>query len=122
MKNEIRTKNAPAAVGAYSQGIEHNGRIFTSGQLPLSPNGDMICDDVKEQTKQSLENLKGILNEVGKNLEDVIKTTVLLTDIEDFEAVNEVYEKYFSKPYPARSCFAVKALPKGAKVEIEVIV
>ena len=95
MKNEIRTKNAPAAVGAYSQGIEHNGRIFTSGQLPLSPNGDMICDDVKEQTKQSLENLKGILN--------------------------EAYEKYFSKPYPARSCFAVKALPKGAKVEIEVI-
>lgn len=121
MKKEIQTENAPAAIGPYSQGVEYNGFIFTSGQLPLSPNSDAICDDVREQTKQSLENVKNILGAAGKNLNDVFKTTVFLTDIDDFAAVNEVYETYFDVPYPARSCFAVKALPRGAKVEIEVI-
>lgn len=120
-RKEICTSEAPIAVGAYSQAIETESYVFTSGQLPMDPKTSLILESPKEQAKQSLQNIKKIMESAGLTMNDVVKTTVLLTDITDFSAVNEVYEMYFEKPYPARSCFAVAALPKGAKVEIEVI-
>lgn len=121
MKKQITTDRAPAAIGPYSQAIELNGMIFASGQLPIDPvTGDMP-DDAAAQAEQSLANVEAILTEAGSSMDSIVKTTVLLSDIVDFAAVNAVYEKHFSQPFPARSCFAVAALPKGAKVEIEVI-
>lgn len=122
MVKKIDTKYAPKAVGPYSQAIEGDNIIITSGQLPINPETSKIdCEDIQGQTRQSLENVKAILKEVSKDLSDVIKTTVYLSDINDFSAMNEIYAQYFSEPYPARSCFQVAALPMGAKVEIEVI-
>lgn len=121
-KQQISTNNAPAAIGPYSQGIEGNGAIYVSGQLPIDPKtGAFAGDDIKSQTKQSLENVKAILTEAGLTLDDVVKTTVLLEDIADFGAMNEVYSTYFTGVCPARSAFQVVALPKGAKVEIEAV-
>ncbi len=121
-KQQISTNNAPAAIGPYSQGIEGNGTIYVSGQLPIDPKtGAFAGDDIKSQTKQSLENVKAILAEAGLTLDDVVKTTVLLEDIADFGAMNEVYSTYFTGVCPARSAFQVVALPKGAKVEIEAV-
>lgn len=121
-KQQISTINAPAAIGPYSQGIEGNGAIYVSGQLPIDPKtGAFAGDDIKSQTKQSLENVKAILAEAGLTLDDVVKTTVLLEDIADFGAMNEVYSTYFTGVCPARSAFQVVALPKGAKVEIEAV-
>ncbi len=121
-KQQISTNNAPAAIGPYSQGIEGNGAIYVSGQLPIDPKtGAFAGDDIKSQTKQSLENVKAILAEAGLTLDDVVKTTVLLEDIADFGAMNEVYSTYFTGVCPARSAFQVVALPKGAKVEIEAV-
>lgn len=122
MKKVVSTPNAPAAVGAYSQAIRVGNMLFVSGQIPLVPaTGVLVEGDVKAQAKQSLENLKAILAAEGYSLDDVVKTTVLLEDINDFGAVNDVYAEYFVKDCPARACFAVDKLPKGAKVEIELI-
>lgn len=118
----IVTSNAPAAIGPYSQAIEANGFVYVSGQLPIDPStGGFVAGGIKEQTRQSLLNAKAILNEAGLDLCNVVKTTVLLSEIADFQAMNEVYAEMFSSPFPARSAFAVKDLPKNALVEIEVI-
>ena len=118
----ISTKNAPAAIGPYSQAIEAGGMVFASGQLPINPaTGAFPEGGIKEQTRQSILNAEAILKEAGCSLANVVKTTVLLADIVDFAAMNEVYASFFSEPFPARSAFAVRDLPKGALVEIEMI-
>lgn len=117
----ISTKNAPSAIGPYSQGIEVNGFVYASGQLPLDPATGTFPEGIKAQTRQSLLNAKAIMEAAGLSLNDVVKTTVLLADIADFAEMNEVYAEFFSEPYPARSAFAVKSVPKGALVEIECI-
>ncbi len=117
----ISTKNAPAAIGPYSQGVEVNGFVYASGQLPIDPATGKFPEGIKAQTRQSLLNAQAILKEAGLSLSDVVKTTVLLSDIADFGEMNEVYAEFFSEPYPARSAFAVKSVPKGALVEIECI-
>ncbi len=122
MKKVIATPHAPAAIGPYSQAIEANNTIYISGQLPIDPStGTFPAGGVKEQTQQSFANIKAILNEVGLSTDHIVKTTVLLADIADFNAMNEVYNEQFEGSFPARSAFAVKDLPKGALVEIEVI-
>lgn len=122
MKKAISTNNAPAAIGPYSQAIEANGFIYASGQLPIDPaTGAFPEGGIKEQTRQSILNAQAILKEAGADLSNVVKTTVLLADIADFGAMNEVYASFFNAPYPARSAFAVRDLPKGALVEIEMI-
>lgn len=121
MKKLIETDCAPKPVGPYSQGIEASGFVFISGQLPVDPKTGAMPDNPAAQARQSLENVKAILAKQGVSMADVVKTTVLLADIADFAEVNEVYASYFPAPEPARSCFAVAALPKSAKVEIEVI-
>ena len=118
----IVTSAAPAAIGPYSQAIEVNGFVYASGQLPIDPaTGAFPEDGVQEQTRQSLLNVKAILEEAGLTLANVVKTTVYLADMGDFAAMNEIYSQFFSQPFPARSAVAVKALPKGALVEVEVI-
>lgn len=118
----IVTSAAPAAIGPYSQAIEVNGFVYASGQLPIDPaTGAFPEGGVQEQTRQSLLNVKAILEEAGLTLANVVKTTVYLADMGDFAAVNEIYSQFFSQPFPARSAVAVKALPKGALVEVEVI-
>ena len=118
----ISTKNAPAAIGPYSQAIEAGGMVFASGQLPINPaTGAFPEGGIKEQTRQSILNAEAILKEAGCSLANVVKTTVLLADIADFAAMNEVYASFFGEPFPARSAFAVRDLPKGALVEIEMI-
>ncbi len=122
MKKVIATNNAPAAIGPYSQAIETNGMVFLSGQLPIDPaTGEFPTGGVKEQTQQSFNNIKAILAEAGLTMANVVKTTVLLADIKDFAAMNEVYAQQFDGDFPARSAYAVCDLPKGALVEIEVI-
>lgn len=119
---QISTQNAPAAIGPYSQAIEVNGFVYASGQLPIDPaTGAFPEGGVKEQTRQSLLNVKAILEEAGLALSNVLKTTVYLADMDDFAAMNEVYSQFFAQPFPARSAIAVKALPKGALVEVEVV-
>ena len=118
----ISTTKAPAAIGPYSQAIEANGFVYASGQLPIDPaTGQFPEGGIKEQTRQSLTNAHNILKEAGIDLSHVVKTTVFLSDIANFAAMNEVYAEFFSEPFPARSAVAVKDLPKGALVEIEVI-
>lgn len=118
----IVTSAAPAAIGPYSQAIEVNGFVYASGQLPIDPaTGAFPEGGVQEQTGQSLLNVKAILEEAGLTLANVVKTTVYLADMGDFAAMNEIYSQFFSQPFPARSAVAVKALPKGALVEVEVI-
>ena len=120
--NAISTKNAPAAIGPYSQAIETNGTVFVSGQLPIDPaTGEFAEGGIKALARQSMTNIKNILGEAGLTMNNVCKVTVLLADINDFAAVNEVYAEFFEAPYPARSAFAVAALPKGAAIEIEAI-
>ena len=121
MKKVISTKDAPQAIGPYSQAIEANGFLFISGQLGVTPEGKFAGEDVRAQAEQSMLNLKAILTQVGLGFENAVKTTIFLADIEDFAAVNEIYAKFFSEPYPARSTIAVKTLPKGGLVEIELI-
>ena len=122
MKKVIATKNAPAAIGPYSQAIEANNTIYISGQLPIDPNtGAFPEGGIKEQTQQSFNNIKAILKEIGLTTDHIVKTTVLLSDIANFGPMNEVYNEQFTGTFPARSAFAVKDLPKGALVEIEVI-
>lgn len=118
----IHTQKAPAAIGPYSQAIEVNGFVFASGQIPIDPaTGNFVEGGVKEQTRQALTNARQILREAGTDLDHVVKTTVYLADMADFAAMNEVYATFFTEPYPARSAVAVKDLPKGALVEVEVL-
>lgn len=118
----LTTEKAPAAIGPYSQAIEANGFVYASGQLPIDQaTGAFPEGGVKEQTRQSILNAQAILRSAGLELSNVVKTTVLLSDIADFADMNEVYAEFFGEPYPARSAFAVRALPKGALVEIEMI-
>ena len=117
----IVSKDAPAAIGPYSQAIAVNGMAYTSGQIPLVPEtGELIDGGIREQAKQAIENLKAVLTAAGSGLGSVVKTTCFLTDMRDFAAFNEVYTEYFPGK-PARSCVAVLALPKGAIVEIEAV-
>ena len=118
----VNTNKASKAIGPYSQAIEANGLIITSGQLPIDPaTGEFAPGGIKEQTRQSLTNAKAILEEAGIGLGNVMKTTVFLSDMNDFAAMNEVYAEFFSEPFPARSAIAVKTLPKNALVEVECI-
>lgn len=121
MKKVIATTNAPGAIGPYSQAIEAGPFVYTSGQLPINPADGTMPADIAGQTRQSLENVKAILNEAGLSMDNVVKTLVFLADMNDFAAMNAVYQDYFSAPYPARSAVAVKTLPKNALVEIEVV-
>lgn len=122
MKKVISTSKAPAAIGPYSQAIQVGNHVFASGQIPIDPaTGSFVAGGVKEQARQSLTNVKAILEEAGLTLDNVVKTTVFLADMNDFADVNAVYAEFFAEPYPARSAVAVKTLPKGALVEIEVI-
>lgn len=121
MKKTVFTQDAPAAIGPYSQAVAVGGTVYTSGQIPLDPKTGVIeAKTIEEQTEQVCKNLKAVLEAAGSNLDKVIKTTCFLADIADFAAFNEVYAKYFVSK-PARSCVAVKQLPKGALVEVEVI-
>lgn len=117
----IYTENAPAAIGPYSQAIKTNGFVFTSGQIALDPaTGKVVAGGISEQTVRICENLKAVLAEAGSSLDKVVKTTCFLADMNDFSAFNNVYGQYFTQK-PARSCVAVKALPKGVLAEVEVI-
>ena len=118
----IETKNAPGEVGAYSQGIVSNGFVYSSGQLPLVPEtGELISDDVKKATRQSLENVKAIVEAGGSSVEKIVKVNIFLDDVNDFAAVNEAYAEFFGDHKPARSCVEVGKLPKNGLLEIEAI-
>jgi len=120
--NAINSKKAPGAIGPYSQAVDVNGLIFVSGQLPIdATTGQFASSDIKSQAKQSLENIKHILEEAGTTMSKIVKTTILLKDINDFAAVNEIYATYFSAPYPARATYEVSKLPLDALIEIESI-
>lgn len=121
MKEVISTNQAPPAIGSYSQAVLAGEWVFVSGQLGLSPQGEMVSENAAEQAKQALENLRAILREAGLDLENVVQVTIFLTDIQQFSAVNEVYAQYFKPPYPARCCVEVSALPREGKVEIAAI-
>ena len=122
MKRIINTPKAPAALGPYSQAIEVNGTLYISGQIPFVPETmTLVSDDVKSQTRQSLENLKAILDEAGYSFKDVVKATCFIKDMNDFGAINEVYAEYLGDVKPARACVEVARLPKDVKVEIELI-
>jgi 2-iminobutanoate/2-iminopropanoate deaminase len=122
MSKAIATTNAPAAIGPYSQGVDTGSLVFVSGQLPIDPaTGEFAGADIAAQTRQSLTNIKAILEANGMTMANVVKTTVLLEDISEFAAMNAVYAEFFSEPYPARAAYQVAALPKAAKIEIEAI-
>lgn len=121
MKKEIKSVNAPGAIGPYSQAVQAGNLIFVSGQLPINAATGEMPSDIKAQTRESIANIKAILADAGATLDNVVKTTVFLADMADFGAMNEVYGKVFTEPYPARSAVAVRELPKGVLVEIEVI-
>lgn len=121
MKRIIATKEAPAAVGPYSQAVEVNGFLYISGQIPVDPATGKVPEGIEAQTEQVLKNIGAILKEAGMSYKNVVKTTCLLTDIANFGAMNEVYAKYFKEELPARAAFAVVALPKGVIVEIECV-
>lgn len=120
-KESIATDKAPKAIGPYSQAIMTNEYIFVSGQLPIDPISGKMSEDIAKQAKQSLENIKAILESVGSNMDKVVKTTVLLKNMADFGTINEEYAKFFTANYPARACYEVAVLPKGAGIEIEAI-
>lgn len=122
MKQVISTHQAPAAIGPYSQAIRVGNLLYTSGQIPINPaTGSLVEGGIKEQTRQSLSNIKAILEEAGLTMAHVVKTTVFMADMNDFADMNAVYAEFFAEPFPARSAVAVKTLPKGALVEIEVV-
>lgn len=122
MKKTYQTEKAPAAVGPYSQAVSSGNMLFVSGQIPLDPEtGTLVDGDISVQTERVLENVKAILDAAGSSLNQVLKASIFLTDMNDFAAVNAVYARYFSEPWPARACVAVSALPKGVAVEMEVI-
>jgi 2-iminobutanoate/2-iminopropanoate deaminase len=122
MQKKIQTDRAPAAIGPYSQAIRHGNMIFTAGQIPLNPqSGEIVGDDITTQTRQVLDNLSAVLEAGGAKLEQVVKTTCFLNDMNDFTAFNEVYQLYLGTTAPARSCVAVERLPKDVLVEIEAL-
>lgn len=121
MKRIIASPKAPAAIGPYSQAVELNGTLYVSGQLPVNPADGSIPDGIEAQTRQSLDNVMAILAEAGLGADNVAKTCVLLQDIKDFAAMNAVYAEYFPSDKPARMCYQVAALPKGALVEIDAV-
>ena len=121
-KSVISTTKAPSAIGPYSQALRVGNFVYTSGQIPIDPATGVFAEGgIKEQTRQSLLNVKAILEEAGLSMSDVVKTTVFMADMNDFAEMNAVYAEFFSEPFPARSAVAVKTLPKGALVEIEVV-
>jgi 2-iminobutanoate/2-iminopropanoate deaminase len=120
LREHIFTRNAPEPIGPYSQAVASDGVIFCSGQIPIDPQtGELVDGDVSAQTERALRNLEAVLEAAGRSFADVVKTTIFLIDINDFAAVNSVYERYFGSIKPARSTVAVAALPKGARVEID---
>ncbi len=119
-KKRIHTDDAPAAIGPYSQAIDLGNVIFTSGQIPVAPDGS-VSSDISQQTRQALLNLKAVVEAGGSSFDKIIKTTVFITDMAQFGAINAVYSEFFTEPYPARSCVQVAALPKGVSIEIEAI-
>ncbi|HBI59865.1 MAG TPA: reactive intermediate/imine deaminase [Lachnospiraceae bacterium] len=120
---EISTKNAPAAIGPYSQAIEVNGMIYTSGMIPINPQtGELVAGTVEEQAEQAFSNLKALVEAAGSSMSCVVKTVVYIKNMDDFAKINAVYEKYFVKPYPARSCVEVARLPKDVALEVEAVV
>ena len=121
-KKIVATASAPAAIGPYSQAVEAGGFLFVSGQVPLDPaTGGIVSEDIREQTRRSLESVKGIVEAAGATLADVVKCSVFLADMNDFAAMNEVYSEYFTGDFPARAAVEVSRLPKDVKVEIEAI-
>ena len=120
MKNAIATKNAPGAIGPYSQAIATDTMIYTSGQLGLTPEG-VLPETIEEQAEQSLKNIKAVLEAAGSGMDKVVKTTVFLKDMNDFAVMNGIYAKFFTEPFPARSAVQVAKLPKDGKIEIEVV-
>ncbi|MCR5353931.1 MAG: RidA family protein [Clostridiales bacterium] len=121
MKEAISTNKAPGAIGPYSQAIKSGDTLYVSGQIPVNPETGEIKDTIEEQAKQSLENLKNILAANGMTTDNVVKTTVFITDLNDFAKVNEIYATFFNAPFPARSCIEISKIPKGCKIEIECI-
>lgn len=122
MNQEVKTDRAPSAIGPYSQAVRAGNSLYISGQLGLDPaSGSFEADEIRTQTRQSLENIKGILEAAGYSMNDVVKTTVLLKDMAEFGDMNQIYAEYFKEPYPARAAFQVAALPKGGRVEIEAV-
>ncbi|MCD6111803.1 MAG: RidA family protein [Bacteroidales bacterium] len=121
MKKIIVTENAPKAIGPYSQAVEKNGTLFISGQIPINNKTGKMAEGIKAQTKQTLENVKAILEQAGYSLNDVVKTTCMLADMADFKAMNEVYAEFYKTDCPARAAFQSPALPLGALIEIETI-
>ena len=123
MKTVISTKNAPAAIGPYSQAIEVNGMVYTSGMIPINPQtGELVTGSVEEQAEQAFSNLKALIEASGSTMDQVVKTVVFISNMDDFGKINTVYEKYFEEPYPARSCVEVARLPKDVAVEVEAVV
>ena len=122
MKNVISTDKAPAAIGPYSQAIEVNGMVYTSGVIPINPaTGELVTGDAAAQADQAIGNLKNLLEAAGTSMANVVKTVVFISDMNDFGSINEVYGKYFPEPYPARSCVEVARLPKDVAIEIEAV-
>ena len=122
MNKKVSSKNAPSAIGPYSQAIEANGTVYVSGQLPIDPaTGAFAGEDIKTNTRQVLNNIKAILEAAGTDMAHVVKVTVLLADMGDFAAMNEVYAEFFQEPYPARAAFQVAKLPKNGPIEIEAV-
>ena len=121
MKKAFMSEKAPKPVGPYSQVAETNGFLFLAGQIPLTPQGTMNDGDIVAQTRQVMNNLKSVLEAAGSSLDAVVKTTIFLADLGDFETVNRVYAEYFREPYPARSTVEVSKLPKGARLEVDAI-
>ena len=125
MTKILHTDNAPAAIGPYVQGVDLGNMVFTSGQIPVNPSTGEVADDISEQARQSLENVKAVVESSGLTVKDIVKMTVFVKDLNDFGAVNEVYGNFFDQSgvenYPARSCVEVARLPKDVKIEIEAI-
>ena len=118
---EVKTNNAPLAIGPYSQAIVTNNMLFTSGQIPVNPETSEIPSGIEAQANQVFMNLKNLLEAAGTSISKVIKTTVFIQNMEDFAEVNKIYESYFTSPYPARSCVEVSKLPKGVLIEVEAV-
>lgn len=117
----INSNNVAPAIGPYSHAVEINGMVYTSGMIPLTPEGDLVSDDVTEQTIQVMENIKNVLKEVDLTYNNIVKTTIFIKNMDDFPKINDVYSTYFSDKLPSRSCVEVSRLPKDVQVEIEVI-
>ncbi|HIT85078.1 MAG TPA: RidA family protein [Candidatus Ornithomonoglobus intestinigallinarum] len=122
MMNEVKTTNAPAAIGPYSQAIKTGNLLFTSGQIPIDPATGQIPEGVEAQAEQALTNVKNLIEAAGASIENTIKTTVFIKNMDDFGKINEIYAKYFTEPFPARSCVEVARLPKDVLLEVETIV